>query len=145
MPTLATPESAHHISGTIHDAIASAAFIIGAVWAYYRFVRFRTLRPRLEFSFEWSRSDLDDSRSVAILTAKLANKGQTNVELRKDNNPRCFLKYALIPVNCSAESVTLLNVPPSELEHIDLFLSCHFQEASQFLVQFPIYLLFSEQ
>ena len=28
---------------------------------------------------------------------------------------------------------------------LDLFLSCHFQEASQFLVQFPVYLFFSEQ
>ncbi len=122
MQTLASPgtlEIAHQISGTIHDVIASAAVIIGAVWAYFRFVRFRTLRPRLEFSFEWSRSDMDDSHSVAILTAKLANKGHTKVQLRKDNNPRCFLKYALIPVSRSAGTVTLLNIPPSGLEHID--------------------------
>ena len=122
MQTLAssgTLEIAHQISGTIHDVIASAAVIIGAVWAYFRFVRFRTLRPRLEFSFEWSRSDMDDSHSVAILTAKLTNKGQTKVQLRKDKNPRCFLKYALIPESRSAGTVMLLNIPPNGLEHID--------------------------
>lgn len=122
MQALATPdtlEKAHQISGTIHDVIESAAVIIGGVWAYFRFVRFRTLRPRLEFSFDWSRSDMDGSRSVAILSAKLANKGQTKVQLRHDNSPRCFLKYALIPESHSAGAVSLLNIPPSGLEHID--------------------------
>jgi hypothetical protein len=112
-------KSRHEIAGTIQNFISSAAIIVGAGWAYFKFVRFRTLRPRLEFKFDFGRSEVDDSHALLILRLYLTNKGQTKVELRKAEHPRCFLKYALIPEAGSAAPVALLTIPPHRLKHLD--------------------------
>lgn len=118
-------KTSHEIAGTFQNVIASAAVIIGALWAYFRFVRFRTLRPRLEFNFECSRSNIDDSHGLLILTVKLTNRGQTKVGLRKGTLPRCFLKYALIPESDPDAAVALLTIPPNRLEHLDIAFKPH--------------------
>jgi len=47
-------EIAEQITGTIQNAIAAISLVTGGLWGYYRFARFRTLKPRLEFSFDWN-------------------------------------------------------------------------------------------
>lgn len=112
-------KTGQEMSKIVHDLIASAAVILGAVWVFFKFVRFRTLRPRLEFNFECSRSDVDDAHALAILTVKLTNRGQTKVDLRKGKRPQCFLKYAVIPDNGPDVVVAPLTVRPNRLKHLD--------------------------
>lgn len=118
-------KTGQEIAGTFQNLIASAAVIVVALWAYFRFVRFRTLRPRLEFNFECSRSNIDDSHVLVILTVKLTNRGQTKVELREGKHPRCFLKYALIAHEGPDVVIALLTVPPNRLEHLDAAFGPH--------------------
>jgi hypothetical protein len=109
----------------MEHGVAAAAVVVGALWAYFRFVRFRTLKPRLKFTFEWTRSEVNHFRSLLILTLKLVNRGRSKVVLREDRDPRCFLKYALIRESGSAANFALLNVPPRRLEHLDTVFAAH--------------------
>jgi len=93
--------------GAIHYFVATAALLAGGIWAYFKFVRYRTLKPRLEFSFDWTLLDQEYSYLLAILRLKLANMGQTKIALRKKNRHRCFLKYALITEALSLSATNL--------------------------------------
>ena len=113
--------------GAIHYFVATAALLAGGIWAYFKFVRYRTLKPRLEFSFDWELLDQDYSCLLAILRLKLANMGQTKIALRKKNRHRCFLKYALITeaLSLSQQPISLLTVPAQRLQHIDTVFAAH--------------------
>ena len=118
-------KTVEEIAGVVQKSIASAAIVIGGWWAYFRFVRFRTLRPRLEFNFECSRSDIDASDVLVILTLKLTNTGHTEIELRRSEKPRCFLKYALISDRGSGSPVAPLTVSAKRLQHLDIVFVAH--------------------
>jgi hypothetical protein len=119
-------ELAKTISATIQSVAAAAAVIGGAVWGYFRFVRFRTLKPRLEFSFDWSCADDGETKSVAILTLRLRNPGNAKVDLRREKDePRCFLKYALITADLAHDALSLISLPVDELEHLDTVFLAH--------------------
>ena len=118
-------DAAETIAETIGHVFETVAIIIGGLWAYFRFDRFRTLKPRLTFSFDWTRSDIDECRSLIVLTLKLCNKGHTKVELRKDEDPRCFLKFALIRgVGCGIDA-PLVNLTSRHLKHLDVVFAPH--------------------
>lgn len=116
---------AEQISGTLQHGIGSIAIVIGGAWAYFRFARFRTLHPRVEFYFECNRTDVDTSHVLVILTLRLTNRGQTRVQLRKREHSRCFLKYALIANIDSAYQLAPLTVSSKELEHLDSCFELH--------------------
>lgn len=119
-------ELAKNISATIQSVAAATAVIGGAAWGYFRFVRFRTLKPRLEFSFDWNRADNNETKSVAILTLRLTNRGNTKVDLRREKDEhRCFLKYALITADLADDALSLISLPVDELEHLDTVFSAH--------------------
>ncbi len=118
-------ELANQISGTIQNVAAAIAVIGGAAWGYFRFIRFRTLKPRLDFSFHWSCSEGEGPRSVGIVTIKLSNRGNTKIDLRKDQRPRCFLKYALLTDGVADEELSLLSLPSERLEHLDVAFAAH--------------------
>jgi hypothetical protein len=105
--------------------VTAVALVVGAFWAYFRFVRFRTLKPRVKFTFEWTRSDVNSVRSLLILTLKLENKGRARVVLRKDKDPACFLKYALIKESGVPVNFALVNVPAGRLKHLDTVFDPH--------------------
>ncbi len=65
------------IVGTL---ITALAVVVGAVWAYYRFVKGRTYRPRLEVSMggEWLTID---GKRLLLARVRLKNIGASVVEL----------------------------------------------------------------
>jgi hypothetical protein len=65
-------------------------------------------------------------KSVAILTVRLRNPGNTKVDLRrKKDKHRCFLKYALITAAPVDDALSLISLPVDELEHLDTVFSAH--------------------
>lgn len=138
----------------VQSTIAALAIIVGGLWACFKFVRFRTLKPRLEFSFDCSHSSDGKTGQIAILTLRLSNKGSTKVDLRKDGNPRCFLFYGLISAASTGDSLSVVNLPTRMLsplgnvfvahkwiepgETINDITILHIQEKSVIAVQFEL-------
>jgi hypothetical protein len=118
-------DSVAKITEAIDHGVTAVAVLVGAFWAYFRFVRFRTLKPRVKFTIECTRSDLDSARSLLILTLKLQNTGRAKVVLRRDKSPSSFLKYALIKESGSPVNFALVNVPPGRLKHLDTVFDPH--------------------
>jgi len=120
-----TWETAQDVSATIQHVVASAAVMAGAIWAYFKFVRFRTLKPRLEFAFAWSGLDEDESTGLGVLTVKLTNRGQTKVALRVRNEVSAFLRYSLIGRDHAVEPVSVVSFPSTYLEDLDIVFAEH--------------------
>ena len=68
----------------VNKFVATLAFLFAGGWAFFHFVRFRTLKKRVEFSFDWKASPTEGSSIVGILTVKLKNTCNTEIEIRKD-------------------------------------------------------------
>jgi hypothetical protein len=65
------------IAGTIATTVAIGG---GAVWAYYRFVRDRTYRPRLDLNMSARWLDVDDNRHL-LARIQVRNIGASHVNL----------------------------------------------------------------
>jgi hypothetical protein len=116
---------ADEIAGIFQKVIAALAIFGAAAWGFFRFIRFRTLKPRVEFSFDWSGSFPCHSGRVGILTLKLSNKGNTKIDLRKDGNDLCMLKYALVEANQGTAPVAVISRSPGELKHLGRVFVAH--------------------
>jgi hypothetical protein len=75
--TLEQVKTATDIAGTV---ITSLAVIIGAVWAYFKFVKGRTFRPRLEVELSGQWRDVD-GRELLQARIRLKNIGASQVDL----------------------------------------------------------------
>jgi hypothetical protein len=116
---------AGNIVAVIQGALTSLAIVVGAIWAYYRFVRFRTLRPRLNFSFEFNRFDYGHEKNIAVVRLKLTNNGNSRVDLREHGSTMCFLKYGLVGTTDSTSGVAVISRPSKHLESIDEVFTAH--------------------
>jgi hypothetical protein len=126
----ADPQSASSLTlNQIADLVQKLAWLlgicIGAGWAYFRFVRFRTLKKRVEFSFEWKSSATNDGRLLGILTVKLSNKGNTPISLRNNDDFRCPLTYSLVRVGKADKPVVYLNSRPQDLLPLPFLFKAH--------------------
>jgi hypothetical protein len=65
--------------GTI---VTAAAVIIGAIWAYYRFVMDRTYRPRLNVMMEGEWLDAGGARTL-LARVRVKNIGNAVVQLQQ--------------------------------------------------------------
>ena len=111
-------ETANQVTSSIQNIITVIAICVGAVWGYFRFVRFRTLKPRLEFSFDWSNTPHEKVGYVVILTLRLSNKGNSKVDLRKDNRDMCLLKYATRKAMNTSNDLSIISAPCNKLKHL---------------------------
>lgn len=115
----------------VQKLVATAAVAVAGWWAFFRFIRFRTLNPRVEFSFDWKTDILDVPQLVqgtsllGILTVKLANRGNTQIELRKDENYRCTLGVGLITPPSNPGCMTYANCRASALEPLPFLFKAH--------------------
>jgi hypothetical protein len=109
---------ADQIAGTLQNLAATVAISVSTVWGYFRFIRFRTLKPRLEFAFDWNGAENRETKALGILTIKLSNRGATKVNLRKAHKHRCFLKYALLKAERTDEELSILSLPSERLEEL---------------------------
>lgn len=118
-------ELSRNIVSTIQNVLASFAIIVGGLWAYYRFVRFRTLKPRLEFSFDLKPINYSQDITVAIVAVKASNKGNTRVDLRKNGKDRCFLQYGLLSPIDSPSALIAIDKTSEELENSHYVFTSH--------------------
>jgi hypothetical protein len=109
----------------ILDLLKVVPVLLGAGWAYFRFVRFRTLKKRVEFSFEWKCSKASDGRLLGILTVKLSNKGNTQIYLRHKDEFRCRLAYSLIRAGKTDKPVVFLNSRSRDLQGLPFIFKDH--------------------
>jgi hypothetical protein len=65
-----------------NKAVQTTAIIVGGVWAYYRFVKGRIHRPRLEIVLE-GEAFRRDGRDYAIVSISLKNVGVTDVKIQQ--------------------------------------------------------------
>lgn len=67
------------VADIVGTLVTALAVIVGAVWAYYRFVRGRTYRPRLEVSMagQW----LADASRLLLARVRVKNIGASKVQL----------------------------------------------------------------
>lgn len=111
--------------GELQKVVGIAAVLGGAAWAYFRFVRFRTLKKRVEFNFDWATAILEHGRVVGVLTVKLTNKGNTQIVLRKDQHYRCPLTCSLIPNRPQSEPLIPVTLYPDDLLPIGFIFKAH--------------------
>ena len=73
-------DDAKTVADIVGTLITALAVIVGALWAYYRFVKGRTYRPRLEVSMggEWFTVD---GKRLLLARVRLKNIGASVVEL----------------------------------------------------------------
>jgi hypothetical protein len=109
----------------LQKGVGIAAVLIAAAWAYFRFVRFRTLKKRVEFNFDWTTAILDQGRVVGVLTVKLTNKGNTQIELRKGKHFRCPLTCSLVPNRPQTESLIPVTLYTDDLEPMGFIFKAH--------------------
>lgn len=109
----------------VQKAVGILAVLGGAAWAYFRFIRFRTLKKRVEFNFDWATSIVKDGRTVGVLTVKLTNKGNTQIELRKDQHYRCPLTSSLIQARPQTEALIPVTLYPADLSPLGFIFKAH--------------------
>jgi hypothetical protein len=80
----------------LSKVVSILAILVAGTWAFMRFIRFRTFKKRVEFSFAWKGSETRDGTLLGILTVKLSNKGMTQISLRKDEDFRYSLTQILV-------------------------------------------------
>jgi hypothetical protein len=73
-------DDAKTIADIVGTAITALAVIGGALWAYYRFVRGRTFKPRLEVSMGGEWLTVDGAR-LLLARVRVKNIGASKVEL----------------------------------------------------------------
>jgi hypothetical protein len=104
------------IVDTAGTVVTSGAVLIGGCWAYFKFVRGRTYRPRLEVTMgaEWRR--VAGERALqARVTVK--NIGMSVVRLRQEGTGLRVSRLAALPAAPSLASWETLKVFPLLLEH----------------------------
>ena len=106
--------------------LVSVLAILGAAgWGYFRFVRFRTLAKRVEFQFDWRTVPVEGTRLLGVLTVKLSNRGNTHIELRKDDDYRCTLGVGLIAAPRWVGRAVCANLRQSELDPLPYLFKAH--------------------
>ena len=73
-------DDAKTVADIVGTLITALAVIVGALWAYYRFVKGRTFRPRLEVSMGGQWFTVDGKR-LLLARVRLKNIGASVVEL----------------------------------------------------------------
>ncbi|HET8924376.1 MAG TPA: hypothetical protein VFN26_15425 [Candidatus Acidoferrum sp.] len=117
---------ADQVLGVIQKAVATLAVIGGGAWGYFRFIRFRSFKPRLEFSFDWNESATCQPSRVGVLSLKLSNKGNTKVDLREEGIGLCMLKYALLQSRDDARTpLAVISRPEDDLRHLGRIFAPH--------------------
>jgi hypothetical protein len=71
------------ISEIFSNAITGAALIVGAIWAYWRFVRERTRWPRAEIDIRFTQRSLGEGTVLLNVKVKVKNEGRGLMELTK--------------------------------------------------------------
>jgi hypothetical protein len=69
----------------IEHIVTTAAIVIGGVWAYYRFIKDRVYRIRLEPSISGEIIRIDD-RELLLVTLELKNAGVAKVNLKQEGS-----------------------------------------------------------
>jgi len=76
-------DDAKTIVDLVGTAVTAIAVVVGAVWAYYRFIRDRTYRPRLDVSMACERHRVREQR-LLLARVRVKNIGASNVELLQE-------------------------------------------------------------
>jgi len=69
------------IASGVADAAQVAAIVLGAIWAYFKFVRSRTFASRLELAVEGVLLNREDDYAL-LVTSSLRNQGLVRVRLQ---------------------------------------------------------------
>lgn len=83
MNVIANLETWTRISEIFSNAITGVAVIIGAIWAYWRFVRERTRWPRAEIDICFTQRSLGEGTVLLNVKVKVKNEGRGLMELTK--------------------------------------------------------------
>jgi hypothetical protein len=93
-----------------NKAVASAAFLVGGIWAYYKFIRGRVYRPRLEPTIAVRAFQRTAPYLVASISLK--NVGTSKVECKQEGSAlRVFctpLRVEALPGSRSPSVTALL-------------------------------------
>jgi hypothetical protein len=68
-----------------NKAVASAAFLVGGIWAYYKFIRGRVYRPRLEPTIA-VRAFQRTAHDYLVASISLKNVGTSKVEIKQEGS-----------------------------------------------------------
>lgn len=75
-PPLANLEDVKVVSDVVSNAATALAIVIGASWAYWRFLRERTHWPRATVSVQFTESHLDSSMTLLAVKLIVVNEGR---------------------------------------------------------------------
>lgn len=103
-----TLDNAKDIAGIISSGITALAVVIGGAWAYFKFIRGRTYRPRVEMQLagQWQRV-----RGKLLLQARITikNVGSSKLKLRQKGSG---LRASMLDPNQPT--------PPASVRWVDL-------------------------
>ncbi len=77
-----TLSGAQMIVDLLQAVVATAAIVIGAVWAYYKFIKGRTFRPNLESTIT-GEATRDDGFIHLVATVTVKNIGASKVDIQR--------------------------------------------------------------
>lgn len=84
------------VAEIVNNAVTALAFVVGAVWAYFRFVKERTYRPRLEVTLS-AFADVVGSRRLVRGRITVKNIGTSVVRLRQRGTGLRISKISHVP------------------------------------------------
>jgi hypothetical protein len=70
-------------ASALQSFVAAAGIVVGAIWAYFKFIKDRVYRPRLDVTIEATRL-LAGSRNRLICAVSVRNIGASKVELTQE-------------------------------------------------------------
>ncbi|HKI67417.1 MAG TPA: hypothetical protein VJ989_09140 [Solirubrobacterales bacterium] len=75
-PPLADLEDIRVVSDLVSSALTALAIVVGAIWAYWRFLRERTRWPRATLSLQFTERPLDSSTILLAGKLTVTNEGR---------------------------------------------------------------------
>ncbi len=134
-------DRASKIASTGKSLFETLAIIVAGLWAYFRFVRFRMLKPRVAFSFSARILPNQSGAKLAIVTVKLTNNGNTKLSLaqprrlagrlrsrqhrRNPHEGRCFLRFGVTNAGEPPRQALPIHQSPQELSGVVTIFATH--------------------
>jgi hypothetical protein len=79
------PSAFSTVLSNIKTIVETAAVIVGGIWAYYKFFRGRTFRPRLELAISGRASEAKGHTNV-LIAVQLKNVGLSKVAISQEGS-----------------------------------------------------------
>jgi hypothetical protein len=87
----------HNVGDTIQSFVTAAGVIVGGVWAYFKFVKDRVYRPRVNLDIAPRLLDSEDGRRLLVCRFDLENTSASKISIRHEGTAAIISSGTLGP------------------------------------------------